>query len=61
MPMYEYICSGCSTKFELLRAYSERDDSCKCIYCNKKGKMKRLSSLVASLSGKDTCESSGFT
>ena len=26
MPMYEYVCFKCKTRFELLRALSERDE-----------------------------------
>lgn len=33
MPIYEYICSNCKLKFELLRAMSQSGDSALCPGC----------------------------
>lgn len=34
MPIYEYICKECETKFEALRRMSEADDPIACKHCN---------------------------
>jgi putative FmdB family regulatory protein len=48
MPLYEYSCTECKMKFELIRSLSERDEECECPHCRAKGKMDRHSSLVSS-------------
>jgi putative FmdB family regulatory protein len=47
MPLYEYNCTKCKKKFELIRSLSERDEECECPHCQVKGKMKRQSSLIS--------------
>lgn len=37
MPLYEYSCSNCQTKFELLRPVSRLDDPADCPQCHQKG------------------------
>ncbi len=35
MPIYEYVCSGCGSKFELMRPLSESDKEASCPHCHK--------------------------
>ncbi|MDY7019238.1 MAG: zinc ribbon domain-containing protein [Chloroflexota bacterium] len=34
MPIYEYVCSNCNLKFELLRALSQADKNASCPQCD---------------------------
>ena len=34
MPIYEYRCSGCSSKFELLRALNKANEGAQCPRCH---------------------------
>ena len=38
MPIYEYVCSDCQSKFELLRPMSRSDEEVYCPHCQKKAK-----------------------
>lgn len=33
MPIYEYVCSSCDTKFEMLRSMSKADEGAECPHC----------------------------
>lgn len=33
MPIYEYVCSGCDSKFELLRPMSRANEAAPCPHC----------------------------
>ena len=46
MPIYEYVCSGCGLKFELLRPLSQSDEEAPCPSCHKSAKRK-LSAFAA--------------
>jgi putative FmdB family regulatory protein len=35
MPIYEYICHDCDSKFELLRPVSKADETATCPHCQK--------------------------
>ena len=35
MPIYEYVCSGCGLKFELLRPLSQANEGASCPHCRK--------------------------
>jgi len=59
MPLYEYVCTECKKKFELIRNLSERDEECECPHCNKKGKMDRESSLIGGIGGSTKSSSAG--
>ncbi|MBI4287284.1 MAG: zinc ribbon domain-containing protein [Chloroflexi bacterium] len=48
MPVYEYVCTGCSLKFELLKPMSQADNGATCPNCQKPGK--RQMSTFASFS-----------
>ncbi len=36
MPIYEYVCTGCNKKFEVLRPFSKADEATDCPECGKK-------------------------
>ena len=55
MPFYEYICSDCGVKFELLRPFSQADGEASCPECHSGAK--RTISACASFSKSETGES----
>ena len=68
MPIYEYVCSDCDSKFELLRPVSKSDEPAECPEC--KGKCERVlssfccmttssSGVTSSLGGGSSCASCG--
>ncbi|PIU23317.1 MAG: zinc ribbon domain-containing protein [Chloroflexi bacterium CG08_land_8_20_14_0_20_45_12] len=38
MPIYEYICPNCNSKFELLRSLSQANESASCPLCQNNAK-----------------------
>ncbi|MCL4466496.1 MAG: zinc ribbon domain-containing protein [Chloroflexi bacterium] len=52
MPIYEYRCEGCQTKFELLRSFSRADEPAECPTCRAVG-ARRLISAFACFSKSD--------
>jgi putative FmdB family regulatory protein len=38
MPIYEYVCTSCNTKFELLRSMSRMDEEAECPQCHNRAK-----------------------
>ena len=48
MPIYEYFCKDCNTKFELLKSLGNFEDSECCLHCGKPAK--RILSTFASFS-----------
>ncbi len=65
MPLYEYVCPKCKSKFELLRPMSQVDEGVLCPCCNGRAE-KILSSFacfsrdgsgVSSLVGGSSCSS----
>jgi putative FmdB family regulatory protein len=49
MPLYEYLCRDCGTKFELLRGMAHADDPAPCARCGSL-RTERLISLFAAVS-----------
>ena len=52
MPLYEYYCSHCHTKFDALRPMSQADAPIKCEHCESKQTARVLSVFFASSGGK---------
>lgn len=48
MPIYEYVCTNCDSKFELLRSMSQMDEKAECPKC--KNGAKRVLSTFACFS-----------
>ena len=48
MPLYEYVCSKCDLKFELLRSINQRDKKASCPHCHNSAE--RILSPFASFS-----------
>ena len=46
MPIYEYVCSDCGLKFEMLRRLSEATERADCPQCHKS--VERVMSIYAS-------------
>ncbi len=52
MPIYEYVCSSCNTKFEVMRPMSQADSPAACEHCHSKKTRRALSRFSASSGGK---------
>ena len=52
MPVYEYVCSDCGLKFELLRPLSQADQGASCPRCHNSAE--RIFSTFASFSKSDS-------
>jgi len=52
MPVYEYFCGQCHTKFEALRPMREADAPIKCVECNSSKPARVLSVFFATSGGK---------
>jgi len=58
MPIYEYKCSSCGEKFELLRRLTDKDDEIKCPKCGRIGAKRALSSFAIASSDSSCAPSS---
>ena len=47
MPVYEYICSKCDTRFDLLRSMSHADSPTCCPMCQAEGAKRALSRFAS--------------
>ncbi len=54
MPIYEYVCSDCDLKFELLRPFSQADEGTSCPRCHNGAE--RIVSTCASFSKNESGE-----
>ncbi|HEY55431.1 MAG TPA: zinc ribbon domain-containing protein [Dehalococcoidia bacterium] len=57
MPIYEYVCSNCKLKFELLKAMSQSDEGATCPSCGRSAK--RVLSLFSKSSDGSPSSSGG--
>ena len=51
MPLYEYYCADCQTKFETLRPMSQADDPIQCRNCASERTSRALSLFAAHVKG----------
>jgi putative FmdB family regulatory protein len=51
MPLYEYYCTDCETKFEALRPMSKADDPIQCQNCEGMRTSRALSRFAAHIKG----------
>jgi len=64
MPVYEYYCSACRTKFETLRSMSAANDPQECAGCGSSKRVNRMLSTFATLGSIENAggtESGGMT
>ena len=70
MPIYEYVCSDCGFKFELLRPLSRAKEEAPCPQCHNSAKRTLStftsfstdeSGLTTSIAGSNSCASCGST
>lgn len=52
MPIFEYRCSKCNTKFEVLHKSTQISEEVTCPNCNSNDSKKLLSTFSASMNGK---------
>ena len=55
MPIYEYVCSKCDWKFELMRGFSQDDAGIKCPECGAENPQKVLSLFASGSGSTDNC------
>ncbi|HID85947.1 MAG TPA: zinc ribbon domain-containing protein [Anaerolineae bacterium] len=53
MPIYEYRCQSCQTRFELRRSFSQADDPVTCPQCQSGEVQRLISSFIALSSGSE--------
>ncbi|KAF0112472.1 MAG: FmdB family regulatory protein [Chloroflexi bacterium] len=58
MPIYEYRCSNCQTKFEVIRAMKDSDAEIPCKSCNSADTKRVLSLCYAKSEGRSTSSGS---
>lgn len=54
MPIYEYVCVKCGTKFELIQSIGDSEKEIKCPKCGTKG-AERVFSVFAKKSSDTAC------
>jgi len=59
MPLYEYYCADCRTKFETLRPMSKADDPIQCKSCESMRTSRALSIFAAHTNGELRAGSAG--
>lgn len=52
MPMYEYLCADCHTKFDTLRPMKDADAPIACEHCESEHTTRTLSLVIALSGGK---------
>ncbi len=58
MPIYEYICTACETRFEALRSFSKADDPISCDNCQSDETHRAVSAAFAHSGGRVVAGSS---
>lgn len=52
MPIYEYLCSDCESKFEVLRGFARADDPINCKHCQSNNTQRAVSAAFAHSGGR---------
>ena len=52
MPLYEYSCQDCGSKFDALRSIKEADSAIECKHCHSHETHRKLSTFFAHSGGK---------
>ncbi len=58
MPLYEYVCQSCGTRFEKMVRFSEQDKQPECPECSSKETRKQISLFASGNLGLTTSTSS---
>jgi putative FmdB family regulatory protein len=59
MPLYEYICQDCGTRFDTLRSMKDADKPIECTHCLGEHTTRQLSVFFAQSSGKAVAGTQG--
>jgi putative FmdB family regulatory protein len=59
MPIYEYLCEDCGTKFDSLRSMKEADTPIACKKCNSEHTHRKVSVFFAQSDGRSIASNSG--
>jgi putative FmdB family regulatory protein len=59
MPIYEYLCQDCDTRFEVVRAIKDADAPMMCNVCESRNTKRAISVFFASSGGKALAGSGG--
>jgi putative FmdB family regulatory protein len=59
MPIYEYVCQKCETRFDALRSMSQADAAIVCESCGSKRTSRAISVFVAQSGGKTVAGGNG--
>ena len=59
MPLYEYVCQECGTRFDALRAIKDADQPIPCKLCQSTHTTRKLSVFFAQSGGKVVAGTSG--
>lgn len=55
MPFYEYSCTKCGVKFDLMRSIADRDKPADCPECGAKKTRRELPHIMTNARGGDSC------
>ncbi len=61
MPIFEYRCSDCNSKFEILHKSSSSTEEVVCPKCNSQKNKKLLSTFSASMNGSSSFSASDYS
>ena len=59
MPLYEYICQDCGTRFDTLRSIKDADVPIECTHCQSERTVRQLSVFFAQSGGKAVAGTQG--
>ena len=57
MPIYEYVCLDCETRFDALRSFSQADEPIACSHCSSNRTTRKISLFYAHSDGRSVAGS----
>lgn len=59
MPIYEYICQDCQTRFEMIRSMKKADTDLNCVKCQSENVKRRISLFNAASGSRSIAGNTG--